>query len=53
VVRPVLPAGVGRLDLKGLRIGRSMVDLRFERGGDQRISVAAERIEGDLTVVPG
>jgi glycogen debranching enzyme len=52
VVRPVLPAGVGRLDLEGLRIGRSVVDLHFERGADRRISVAAERIEGELTVVP-
>jgi hypothetical protein len=46
-------AGVGRLDLKGLRVGRSMVDLLFECGADERISVAGGRIEGDLRVVPG
>jgi glycogen debranching enzyme/CRP-like cAMP-binding protein len=32
VVRPMLPAGVNRLQLRGLRVGAARLDLTFERG---------------------
>jgi glycogen debranching enzyme len=51
VVRPVLPAETGWLDLKRLRIGQSVLNLHFARGPDDRVSVAAEPIEGDVTVI--
>ncbi|MGH8229984.1 MAG: hypothetical protein ACREU3_19110, partial [Steroidobacteraceae bacterium] len=31
LMRPILPEGVGRVDLRGLTVGRSRLDLRFER----------------------
>jgi glycogen debranching enzyme len=33
IVRPMLPAGVNRLDFRGLHVGKATVDLRFERSG--------------------
>jgi glycogen debranching enzyme len=50
VVRPVLPAGVDRLELRGVRIGQGTVDLRFERGAGHHIAASARRLQGDVTV---
>jgi glycogen debranching enzyme len=40
VVRPVLPRGVDRVELTGLRVGDALIDLTFERaeGGEVRVT---------------
>jgi len=50
VVRPSLPRWLERVEVTGLEIGNSRVDLQFERAGDQ-ITLADAHIEGDLEVV--
>jgi glycogen debranching enzyme len=50
VVRPSLPRWLERVDVTGLEVGGSRVDLRFERAGE-RVTLADARIEGDLEVV--
>ncbi len=51
VVRPVLPNGVDRVDLRRLRVGEARVDLRFTREGDQGVAVAVVKQDGRLDVV--
>lgn len=54
VVRPMLPAGVDRLQVSELRVGRGRVSLRFTRGGDG--ACAVETLESemvDVEVEPG
>lgn len=51
VVRPVLPRWLDRLEMKGVQVGPSRVDLRFERvGRDGSVKVDAVVREGDLQV---
>ncbi len=50
VIRPSLPRWLERVDVTGLEVGSSRVDLRFERAGE-RVTLADARIEGDLEVV--
>ena len=50
IVRPSLPRWLQRVEVAGLEIGDSRVDLHFERAGDQ-VTLADARIEGDLEVV--
>ena len=50
VVRPVLPARLGRVELAGLRVAGGSVDLRFERSGG-RVVLADARTVGDVEVV--
>jgi glycogen debranching enzyme len=50
IVRPSLPRWLERVEVAGLEIGDSRVDLHFERAGDQ-VTLADARIEGDLEVV--
>jgi glycogen debranching enzyme len=50
IVRPVLPASIGGLTLRGLRIGRAKVDLRFERDAEGRAAVRVLRNEGSIDV---
>jgi glycogen debranching enzyme len=45
VVQPHLPPFLHRIDLRGLRLGRSVLDLRFERAG-RGVLVAVPRQEG-------
>lgn len=49
VVRPILPAGVNRVELFGPRLGRGRVDLRFRRG-EGRAEVEVLRREGGVEV---
>jgi glycogen debranching enzyme len=49
VVRPILPDDVTRLDLTGLRVGKSRLDLRFRRGPG-RTEVEVLRREGPVEV---
>ena len=50
IVRPSLPRWLERVEVTGLQIGDSRVDLQFERAGDQ-VTLADARIDGDLEVV--
>ena len=50
IVRPSLPRWLERVQVTGLEVGDSRVDLEFERAGDQ-VTLADARIEGDLEVV--
>jgi hypothetical protein len=55
VVRPVLPDFVGRLELRGLRVGSARVDLRLQRGPEGRVLADVLRTEGtvEVTIEPG
>jgi glycogen debranching enzyme len=50
VIRPSLPRWLERVEVTGLRIGGSRVDLEFQRAGDH-VTLADARVEGDLEVV--
>jgi glycogen debranching enzyme len=50
VVRPSLPRWLDRVDLQGLRIGGTTIDLRFERAGGG-VAVADAHVRGDVEVV--
>ena len=50
--RPSLPRWLNRVEVRGLRIGGSSVDLLFERtGAGGPVALADARIEGDIEVV--
>ena len=51
--RPVLPDAVEWLHVEGVRVGRSVVDLEFERRADGRVEAALTARRGGLTVEPG
>ena len=50
IVRPSLPRWLGRVEVEGLRVGSSRIDLTFERAGGH-VTLADTRIEGDVEVV--
>ncbi len=50
IVRPLLPQGVDRIQLRGLRVGSASVDIDFERGSDGQISVNVAALQGELDV---
>ena len=50
IVRPLLPAFVDRLELRGLRVADARVDMRFERTGDTDASGRVLAVEGALDV---
>ncbi|MGH7181581.1 MAG: hypothetical protein ACREJN_06370 [Nitrospiraceae bacterium] len=49
IAHPILPKGLDRLDVNGLRVGQASVDLGFQRG---RTGVDADviRVDGELAV---
>ncbi len=49
VVDPALPAFVGHLEVRGMRVADASVDLVFDRDGD-RTAVSVDRVDGDLRV---
>ena len=51
IMRPVLPALVRRLELQGLRLGQSAVDLRFDRNSDDTMAAHVIKVRGKLDVV--
>jgi glycogen debranching enzyme len=51
VVRPILPATVRDLEVSGLRVGSSRVDLKFERMLEGTAAVHIAKTEGPLQVV--
>ncbi len=50
IVRPVLPASVRDVAIRGLRVGGAVVSLAFERQGDGRVEVRVLESEGTLDV---
>ncbi len=50
VVRPVLPNGVDELKFRRIKIGRSALDLHFERGQDGHVRVDVLKKSGNLRV---
>lgn len=50
VVRPVLPNGVNELEFRRIKIGRSSVDLHFERGRDGRVHVDVVKQSGNTHI---
>jgi glycogen debranching enzyme len=49
IVRPLLPRGLDRLDVKRLRVGQATVDLAFRRGKDG-IDAEVTHLDGNLEV---
>lgn len=49
IVRPILPRSIDCLELRGLRVGRSKVDIRFDRDED-RVATHVVKVEGELDV---
>ncbi len=50
IVRPVLPDSIDRLELRGLRVGKSCADLRFERNAVGDVATRILKVEGNLDV---
>ena len=51
IVRPSLPRWVDRVEVRGLRIADSSVDLLFERSATGSVALTDARIDGDAEVV--
>ena len=49
IIRPLLPQGLDRLDMRGLQVNRASVDLVFERS-KTGVHVAVTRLDGELEV---
>jgi glycogen debranching enzyme len=50
IVRPVLPSFIDYLELKGLRVGKASVELRFERRSGGLVDTHVLRVHGRLDV---
>ncbi|MGH9504124.1 MAG: amylo-alpha-1,6-glucosidase [Terriglobales bacterium] len=50
IVRPVLPAFIKRLDLKRLKVGKSSIDLKFERRADGSVDTHVIKVNGTVDV---
>lgn len=50
ISRPVLPASVKRLELKRLRVGKSLVDLVFEQNAHGTVNTHVIQVHGHLDV---
>jgi hypothetical protein len=53
IVNPDLPPFITWLELRRLRVGQAIVDLRFERDGNGTLSPHVTNLEGDLEIVTG
>ena len=53
IVNPDLPPFITWLELRRLRVGQAIVDLRFERDGNGKLIPHVTSVEGDLEVVTG
>jgi glycogen debranching enzyme len=51
LVRPMLPETVDDLEVRRLRVGHGVADLRFRRGAGERVDVEIVRVDGDLDVI--
>jgi predicted trehalose synthase len=50
ILRSVLPDFVQSLELRRLKVGKSTVDLRFNRGSDGTLAAVVMNVHGDLHV---
>jgi glycogen debranching enzyme len=50
VVRPLLPEGVRRAELSGLRVGDARIDLEFVRDANGRTQPIVRHVDGELQV---
>jgi len=50
IVRPTLPDFIDQLELKRLRVGKSSVDLKFERKADGSVDTHVVQVRGELDV---
>jgi glycogen debranching enzyme len=50
ILRPSLPRWVNRVEVRGLRVAESSVDLLFERAGTGSVTLSDVRIDGDVEV---
>jgi glycogen debranching enzyme len=50
IVRPALPDFINQLELKRLRVGKSSVDLKFERKADGTVHTRVVQLQGRLEV---
>jgi glycogen debranching enzyme len=53
IVEPDLPPFITWLELRGVRVGRARVDLRFERNEEGKLIPHVINLEGSLNVVTG
>jgi len=51
IVSPDLPALISWLEMRRLKVGQSVVDLRFERDGNGKLASHVMKVEGPLQVV--
>jgi len=49
IIHPILPPGLDRLDVQGLRVGKSSVDLAFQRGRTG-VDAGVISVDGELEV---
>ena len=49
IIRPLLPKGLDRLDVRNLEVGQAAVDLHFQRG-ERGIHVDVIQVDGELDV---
>jgi hypothetical protein len=47
----LLPEGVNRIELHGLRVGGARADLRFERGDREKVGVEVLKVDGTLDIL--
>jgi glycogen debranching enzyme len=50
IVRPVLPEGVDRIQVRGLKVSDASVDINFERASGGQTTVNVIALDGDLDV---
>jgi glycogen debranching enzyme len=50
IVRPTMPDFIDHLELKRLRVGKSSVDLKFERKADGSVDTHVVQVRGELDV---
>jgi glycogen debranching enzyme len=54
IVRPVLPPAINRVEVRGMRVGKAILDLDFERTANGHVAVNLVRADGeDIEVVVG
>jgi glycogen debranching enzyme len=51
VHRPLLPAGIEALGIRGLRVGQASVDLEFQRVGNEVVVVPGRHAAGEVAVL--
>jgi glycogen debranching enzyme len=54
IIRPVLPPAIDRVQVRGMRVGKAVLDLDFERTANGHVAVNLVRVEGgEIEVVVG